>query len=118
MSSWPGDPAGEVIALRWRASMSHKPVQPVRTIPRIVPAKTVVHSDDFRSEDRTVLDTELPKRFAEGTHHEKDKRKPAPTPQNVIPFTKPRAIAALAAANPNAVVVHKKDALIDAPTNV
>jgi len=99
-------------------SMRQSNVRGVAPLPSIL---KISRSDDFQHEDRTIPDAAMPKKFADRTHHEPGWRgeamsPPGPDapPPNVLPFAKPRAIAALAATNPNAVVVHDRHVTRDA----
>src|SRR5882724_4916319 len=96
-------------------SMRQSNVRGVAPLPSIL---RISRSDDFQHEDRTIPDAAMPNKFADGAHHEpgwsgEAMSLPRPPP-NVLPFAKPRAIAALAATNPNAVVVHDRHVTRDA----
>lgn len=79
---------------------------------------------DFDVEERTLVDTNAASRVARHEGLIPSIAKPSRTPQgttpppNVIPFTKPRAIAALAAAHPSSVVINERPAPENAPTTI
>ncbi len=95
--------------------MRQSNVRGVAPLPSIL---KISRGDDFQHEDRTVPDAAMAKKFADATHHEPgaagEVPNPPGSPPNVLPFAKPRAIAALAATNPNAVVVHDRYVTRDA----
>jgi len=95
--------------------MRQSNVRGVAPLPSIL---KIARGDDFQHEDRTVPDAAMPKQFAGGIHHEPGRPADATnlpgSPTNVLPLVRPRAIAALAATNPNAVVVHDRHVPRDA----
>jgi hypothetical protein len=89
--------------------MSQSKPRGVASLPSVL---QIARSADFGIEERTIPDAELTRKFADGTYHERGRRAaaadPSGPPANVLPLIKPRAIAALAATNPNTVVVHDR----------
>lgn len=97
---------------RFMSHTNERGALPVRSIPRVA-ARHRPHGAAEEVDERTTVDarrapvaftTPVARRVPEPSRHARA-AKPSPPPANVIPFTKPRAIAALAAANPDAVAI-------------
>lgn len=90
-------------------SMSQSKLRSVASLPSV---PKLARSDDFQAEDRTILDGEAVRTLPAGTHPQRGRwgatASPSQPPPNVLPLIKPRAVAALAASDPHAVLLHDR----------